>query len=268
VLPAELERFAARAQAAWGFAPPLETLRAWVEPMSAELPSLDAGVALACGLFHQQPEAQRSFEQHVAPRVKAALHRAGATPVETDELMQASLTRVLVEQKGERLRQYRGHGTFPAFVITVALRLFTNARTALKPQSSDDGLQHLPAALDLERHLARSQHKEHFAKAFQGALDALAPRQRTLLKLNLVNGSSIDELAPMYQVSRATVARWLAQSREALRGETLRRLSATTRLDGDDLEGLMASLESSFDVSLRRFIAEATPEPGAHDPPS
>jgi RNA polymerase sigma-70 factor, ECF subfamily len=262
VPPAELERFAARAEAAWGFAPPLDTLRAWVEPMNAELATLDPGVALACGLFHQHPEAQRSFTLHVAPRVKAALHRAGASSVESDELMQASLTRVLVENGGERLKQYRGHGTFPAFVITVALRLFTNARTALKPQSSDDGLDRLPAALDLERHLARSQHRAHFARAFQAALDALAPRQRTLLKMNLVNGSSIDELAPMYQVSRATVARWLAQSRDALRLETLRRLSVTTRLDGDDLEGLMASLESSFDVSLRRFITEATPAPG------
>ncbi|MFZ5446655.1 MAG: sigma-70 family RNA polymerase sigma factor [Myxococcota bacterium] len=257
----EFDQFSARAKAALGFLPPDEQLRAWVEPMSA-LAALDPGVALACGLFHQQPEARSWFEQHVAPRVRGALQKAGASSVEVDELLQASLTRVLVENGGERLRQYRGHGTFPAFVITVALRLFTNARTATTRETSDDGLARMPAALDLERHLARSQNRAHFAEAFRAALEALPPRQRTLLKLNLVNGSSIDELAPMYQVSRATVARWLAQSRDALRAETLRRLSATTRMEGDDLEGLLASLESGFDLSLRRFITEATPARG------
>lgn len=256
----ELAQFSARAQQALGFVPGHDLLGPWVQPMSA-LATLDPGVALACGLFHQLPEARAYFEQQVAPRVRAALQKAGASATEVDELVQASLTRVLVENGGERLRQYRGHGTFAAFVITVALRLFTNARTSSSTtrEASDDGLERLPAALDLERHLARSQHRSHFASAFRAALEALAPRQRTLLKLNLVNGSSIDELAPMYQVSRATVARWLAQSRDALRVETLRRLSGTTRMEGDDLEGLLASLESGFDVSLRRFITEATP---------
>lgn len=258
----DVERFAERARQTLGFEVPLELLRAWVQPMSA-LPKLDAGVALACGLFHQRPEAQAHFGEQVVPRVRAALQRAGARGAETDELLQASLTRVLVENDGARLRQYRGQGTFSAFLVTVALRLFTTARTSAPRESSEDDLSQLPAALDLERHLARSQNRAHFSQAFRAALEALPSRQRTLLKLNLVNGSSIDELAPMYQVSRATVARWLAQSKDALRVETLKRLSASTRLEGDDLDGLLHSLESGFDVSLRRFITEATPDDGA-----
>ena len=257
----DVERFAERARQTLGFEVPLAQLRPWVEPMSA-LPNLDAGVALACGLFHQHPDARAYFQAQVLPRVRAALHRAGASGVETDELLQASLTRVLVENDGARLRQYRGQGTFPAFLITVALRLFTTARTAGPSTTSDEGLERMPAALDLERHLSRHQNRAHFSQAFRAALEALPARQRTLLKLNLVNGASIDELAPMYQVSRATVARWLAQSRDALRLETLKRLSASTRLEGDDLEGFLASLESGFDVSLRRFISEATPVDG------
>jgi hypothetical protein len=60
-------------------------------------------------------------------------------------------------------------------------------------------------------------------------------------------------------VSRATVARWLASARQALRQATLDRLSRGTRLEGVELDGLMASLESGFDVSLRRFVEEAAP---------
>jgi lysyl-tRNA synthetase class 2 len=72
-------------------------------------------------------------------------------------------------------------------------------------------------------------------------------------------GASIDELAPLYQVSRATVARWLASARQQLQKGTLDRLSKGTRLEGVELDGLMASLESGFDVSLRRFVEEAAP---------
>lgn len=251
-----------RAREAWGFAPAIDVLREWVAPMNASADSLDPGVALACALFHQVPEARTAFEKHVVPRVRQGLQRAGATGFELDELVQDALTRVLVENGGERLKQFRGQGTFAAFVVTVAMRLFSTRRGKTRHESGGEGLDALPLALDLEKHLSRHQNRAHFAEAFRGALDALDPRQRTLLKLSLVNGSSIDELAPMYQVSRASVARWLVQAREQLRAETLKRLAGTTRLERGDLEGLMASLESGFDVSLRRFIAEATPSIG------
>ncbi|MFT3710290.1 MAG: sigma-70 family RNA polymerase sigma factor [Archangium sp.] len=205
-------------------------------------------------------EARSAFEKHVVPRVRSGLQRAGAVDAEVDELVQDALTRVLVENSGERLKQYRGQGTFAAFVVTVAMRLFSTRRgksSREAPGAAAETLDALPMALDLEKHLSRAQNRSHFAAAFQAALESLDPRQRTLLKMNLVNGSSIDELAPMYQVSRASVARWIAQAREQLRVETLKRLAGSTRMERDDLDGLMASLESGFDVSLRRFIADA-----------
>ena len=61
----------------------------------------------------------------------------------------------------------------------------------------------------------------------------------------------------MYAVSRATVARWLSAARTSLQGRTVRALGQRTKLGGVELDGLMASLESGFDLSLRRFVAEA-----------
>jgi len=98
------------------------------------------------------------------------------------------------------------------------------------------------------------------ARAFRQALAELTPRERSLLRLNLVDGISIDALAPMYAVSRATVARWLASARHALQSRTVAAPSRHTQLAGADLDGLMASLDSGFDLSLRRFVAEASPE--------
>ncbi len=236
-------------------------LAAWVEQYGRG--GSREGLALACGLFHKRPEALAAFERDVAPKVKGSLRKLGASDAEAEEHLQLARARLLVEEGGRRLTSYRGVGSFDAFVTTIAVRSWTD--THRKPAAlPEDDLARMPAALDLERALARSGQREHFTSAFREALAALTSRERTLLRLSLVEGSSIDALAPMYGVSRATVARWIASARTALQQGTLNRLSSSTRLQGTDLQGLMASLESGFDVSLRRFVAEAaTAEPGA-----
>jgi len=229
-------------------------LAAWVEKYGRG-GSRD-GLALACGLFHKSAEALAAFERDVAPRVKGALRKLGASDAEAEEHLQLARARLLVEEGGRRLTSYRGVGAFDAFVTTIAVRSWTDQHR--KPAAtSDDELARMPAALDLERALSRSRQREHFTAAFRAALAALSSRERTLLRLSLVEGSSIDALAPMYGVSRATVARWLASARTALQAGTLSRLSSSTRLEGAELHGLMTSLESGFDVSLRRFVVEA-----------
>lgn len=256
----ELEALAARAQSTFGLTCDLDRLDAWVrEVTTAPVEKLDAGLVLAAGLFHREAAALSCFEERVVPRVKAALAKLGAPGPAVDEHVQAMRTRLLADEQGARLKHYRGVGSFEAFVITTAVRSLTDAHRGPLRQADEEPLAKLPAAVDLERQLARTGQQHLFAAAFRDSLAALAPRERALLKLNLVDGSSIDELAPLYQVSRATVARWLAAARQQLQRGTLERLSKSTRLEGVELDGLMASLESGFDVSLRRFVEEAVP---------
>jgi RNA polymerase sigma-70 factor (ECF subfamily) len=251
-----LPEFENRVKAELGFVPERSQLEAWLAAVES-LEQADVGLALACGLFHAQPEAQAWFAKHVVPRVRAVVRRAGATDAQADDYVQHTLTRVLVERDGARLRLFRGRGSFVSFISTVALRHFTDSRAKVARETSDDdAVAAAPAMQDLERQLARGQNREHFTRAFREALASLEGRERTLLRANLLDGRSIDELAPLYSVSRATVARWLARAREALRVETLRRLSTATRAEGDELESLLVSLQSGFDVSLQRFLEE------------
>ncbi len=256
----ELEALVARAQSTFGLSCDLDRLETWVRDVTpATATKLEPGLVLACELFHRAPAALTCFEDRVVPRVKAALAKLGAAAPAIDEHVQAMRTRLLVDEAGGRLKHYRGVGSFEAFVITIAVRGLATAHRGPMRNGDDDPLERLPAAVDLERQLARTGQRHLFSEAFREALTALSPRERALLKLNLVDGASIDELAPLYQVSRATVARWLASARQALRQATLDRLSRGTRLEGVELDGLMASLESGFDVSLRRFVEEAAP---------
>jgi len=257
----ELTALAARAQTKFGFSCDLDQLEAWVKTVTTGAPNqLDPGIVLACALFHRVPQALTAFEHQVAPRVKAALKKLAAADSAVDEHLQATRMRLLAEDQGSRLKRYRGVGSFEAFVITTAVRSLTDAhRGPQQKDTADEPLSRLPAAVDLERQLMRTGQAQFFAAAFRESIGALTPRERALLKLNLVDGASIDELGPLYQVSRATVARWLASARQALQRGTLERLSQRTKLAGSELDGLMASLESGFDVSLRRFVAEAVP---------
>lgn len=255
--PSELEGLVARAKAQFDVSLDLGRLEAWVNEVSKSSDKLDPGIVLACGLFHRQPDALACFERAVAPRVRAALKKLGADETGTEEHLQTARTRLLADDGGSRLKHYRGVGSFEAFVVTTAVRSLTDAHRGPSRKSDDEPLARLPAALDLERQLARTGQAHHFTTAFKESLDALSPRERALLKLNLVDGASIDALAPLYQVSRATVARWLAAARQALQKGTLDRLATRTQLSATDLDGLMASLESGFDISLRRFVEEA-----------
>lgn len=254
--PNELEGLLARAKAQFDVAVDLSRAEAWVNEVAKET-KLDPGVVLACALFHRQPDALACFERSVAPRVRAALKKLGADDASTEEHLQTARTRLLADDGGARLKHYRGVGSFEAFVVTTAVRSLTDAHRGPQKKGDEEPLARLPAAVDLERQLARTGQAHFFAAAFKEALDALSPRERALLKLNLVDGASIDALAPLYQVSRATVARWLASARQALQKGTLDRLAQRTKLSSSDLDGLMASLESGFDISLRRFVEEA-----------
>lgn len=254
-----LDAYLHRAASHWGFQLAAEVFGSWSGNAGVPLDRADPGLALACGLFHRDPNATAAFERLVAPRVLASIRKLGANPAEADEHLQATRTRLFVDDAGARLKTYRGLGSFDAFVTTVAVRAFLNAHQ--KPAAGgDDQLAQLPAAVDLERALARTGQQQHFANSFRQALAELTPRERSLLRLNLVDGISIDALAPMYAVSRATVARWLAAAKQALQSRTVAALSRHTQLAGAELDGLMASLESGFDLSLRRFVAEASPE--------
>ncbi len=267
--PDSLRAFAQRAALVWGFALEEALLAAWIaDCVTAPLERVDVGVVIACGVFHRNPAAIACFEQRVVPRVRASIRKLGVKATEAEEHLQTTRVRLFAEDQGARLKTYRGLGTFEAFVTTVAVRAWYSARSKGQTIVNDDAqLASLPAAVDLERALARCGQQQHFATAFRQALAGLPPRERALLRLNLVEGASIDELAPMYLVSRATVARWLSTAKQLVQVRTIGLLSQRTKLVGEELDGLMASLESGFDLSLRRLVVEAAEQGGRDEPP-
>jgi hypothetical protein len=66
---------------------------------------------------------------------------------------------------------------------------------------------------------------------------------------------SIDELATMHRVHRATVARWLVTARDQLTTDARRRFIELAGLDAADVGHAGELVESQLSVSLGRLLS-------------
>lgn len=227
-------------------------------PLVAQLEAIDAGgLYLAAACLRGVPAAIEAFEREVLPSAKRALlGRADAVVV--DEILQRVRARLLTELHGApRLAIYGGRGPIGGFVRTVAVHLLSDDEAASRPTEDDDALAALPEAADVEAGLCRLDQQAQFREAFREALATLSPRDRALLRLSLLDGLSIDDLAPMYGAHRATVARWLTAARELLAARTRQALATRLGLRPADLESLLGGVLSRFDLSLSRLMRES-----------
>ena len=101
----------------------------------------------------------------------------------------------------------------------------------------------------------REQARRAFRGAFEGAVQELSSRERALLRLHLLGQVTLEQLATMYGVHRATVVRWLASARERVRDATERRLREALGVRPEELESLLRLAQSRLDVSVGRVLA-------------
>jgi RNA polymerase sigma-70 factor (ECF subfamily) len=103
----------------------------------------------------------------------------------------------------------------------------------------------------------RARYKGAFEEAVRVAIGKLAPRERMLLRLNLVDGMSIDKLAVLYRVGRSTAARWVSGARETLRERVRTELHATVTLASNELDSIAADIQSQLDLSIFRLLRDS-----------
>lgn len=219
----------------------------------------DAALAAACA--RGEASAIAEIERRHFANARAAVERiVGASA--TDEAMQVVRHKLFVAEPGERPRiaEYEGRGSLGGWLRVVAVRTALTLRRGEKREGkrrdSDDALADLPASPHPEIEPLRAQYQAEFKEAFQGALAGLSARERNLLRLSFLDGLSVDQIGAVYQVHRATAARWVQRAREQLLEETKRRLYEKLRLSPSELQSLVAMVQSQVDVSIHRFLGE------------
>jgi RNA polymerase sigma-70 factor (ECF subfamily) len=74
------------------------------------------------------------------------------------------------------------------------------------------------------------------------------------LRQHILDELTIDDLARLYRVHRATCARWLTDARLELGKGTRKRLIAALGVKSDELESLLRFLDSDIELSISRIL--------------
>jgi RNA polymerase sigma-70 factor (ECF subfamily) len=226
-------------------------------------PSHAEDLYLACACAREDPAALRAFEQAFFPEIHGAIHRRGGprTP-SADDLRQLVRKLLFVGEGGVRgkIAEYSGRGTLRGWFRVLVTRVVINATTRAAPETPFDDEQlafFLGGGGDPELEYAKRALSADFAAAFDEAFRALDPRERSLLRYAFGDGLSVDAIAAIYAVHRATAARWVVGAHRSLAARVRSLVSTRLGIPEEEYSSALRLVLSRLDLSLERYLKDA-----------
>ncbi|HEU0033464.1 MAG TPA: sigma-70 family RNA polymerase sigma factor [Kofleriaceae bacterium] len=224
----------------------------------ATIPAADLALAAACAA--QEPSAHAAFDA-ILGEVDAAGATTRAPKDIVDEVKQVLRMQLLVarDDKPPGITGYKGKGPLRGWVrITATRELIRHLKKAARQQPTDQPLDEALGAVDdpvLEQ--LKGEYRTEFATSLREAIAALGAEDRALLRQQIVDGLSIDELGAAYGVHRATAARWANRARGALVAATRARLAARLAVPVEEIDSVIRLVQSRLDASVVRYLRES-----------
>jgi len=171
---------------------------------------------------------------------------------------------LLVARDGRppRITAYRGRGPLRKWVRVSAVRLTLRALSARRRsrERGDSALADRVAAGDTPSGaFLRRAHGGELLSLLREAIASLSDEQRALLRRQLLDGRTVDEIAAEDGVHPVTAARRLARARAQVlsfaRAGAMKRL----RIPRGEAESLLRGLRGEMDLSLSRLLARRRP---------
>jgi RNA polymerase sigma-70 factor (ECF subfamily) len=213
---------------------------------------------LACGCAVGDRAAMAAFDTHYLGHLGAALARLALPPWIVDEVKQDVRQAVLVGDgtRAPRIADFSGAGNLRAWLRVVAINSARQfLRRAGRASSWVELADVVPSvANDPEAELLKAQYSEAFRAAFHAALANLLPRDRTLLRQRYLLRLGVGQIAAMYGVNRATVARRLERCNHLLLQSTRRLLAARLGVGGAEIDSILRFARSRLEVSIRSAL--------------
>jgi RNA polymerase sigma-70 factor (ECF subfamily) len=216
----------------------------------------DLALAAACAIG--EPKAHAAFER-VLGEVDIAGAAIGATRDQIDEVKQRLRVQLLVARDGKPLgiAGYRGKGSLRGWLrITATREIIRHKNRYARETPLDGGLDEIVALVDPALDALKAEYRSEFAAALREAIGELDAEDRTLLRQQIADAMSIDEIGAAFGVHRATAARWLVRARTALVGATHRRLAARLELPVEQIASVIRLVQSKLEASVVRYLRE------------
>ena len=210
----------------------------------ADLRPVEQYLVQAC--MQGVPGALGTLEAH-AFGLLAPVSRQFAGILGLDELKQRVRDRLLVFEDGglPRLATFTGLTSLERWVRIMGVRLALDAgRSAQRRESRERSLPDALPQRDPEFYWMRQLYTENFERILLRSLSSLPPRDRNILRAQIVHGMSLDEMARVWGVHRATIARWLRASRTTLLDTVRAGLQHEAGLSESELDSVMNLIRS------------------------
>jgi RNA polymerase sigma-70 factor (ECF subfamily) len=160
---------------------------------------------------------------------------------------------LVADGRPPRIVDYAGRGDLRGFVrvtaVREALHLFRRGRPEVQIDAADT-LGARAASDDPELAYLKDLYRGEFKIAFREAMGTLSDRQRNLIAQHFLDRLTLEQMAALYRVHRATVVRWLAAAREALLRGTHRAMTSRLKVRPAELDSILRLIDSQLDVSI------------------
>ncbi len=215
---------------------------------------------LACACARGVSAALEIFETRFGPEISLALTKVPDALPMADELRQTIFADLLLpDATGKRgISSYQGRGGLFSWLRVIAVRRAFRELSKQKretPLGDEQILASLQAPTDLG--YMQEVYRDAFRNAFGLALAKLDDQERVVLRHHYVHGLSIDKLALLHKIHRATAARRIAKARESLLTHTRRHLLRDLRVTSEELDSIMRLIASNLDASIGGLMSSS-----------
>lgn len=215
----------------------------------------------ACACAKGDARALAALERRYFPEIDAALGKMNLGSARVEDVKQGLRRQMFVGEGGvpPRITEYTGRGDLRGWLRVTAVRAALKVIRKEKREVLVEDEQLFAAsasAADPELLYVKEVYRAEFKVAFQEALESLEDREKNLLRQHVVDTLSIDEIGALYQVHRATAARWLGKAKETLLARTRQRFMARAKISGEECDSIMRLVHSQLDMTIRRRLED------------
>jgi len=223
-----------------------------ITPTPAAATELHLAIACARGDNAAVAAFDRAYLE-VVPQALAGMKLPKAT---VDDVRSAVRDKLLFADgdRPPRILDYAGRGRLRGLVQVSATRTAID-RIRLEEKEVELPACELAAPTDVAMSLIKAQYRAAFAAGFARAVATASRRDRNLLRLHFLGGVTLEQLAQMYNVHRATVVRWLAVARDAVFAATREHVATEIAAPSDELDEMFDLVKSRVELSVERLLA-------------
>ena len=210
---------------------------------------------LACACVEGCAEAMATFAARYSGTIRDSIGRI-ISGAESEDVREQLIQALLVGSASgpPKIGTYSGRAALERWIGVAARRAalmwLRENQAEVRARRASAAEPVATNAASVESEYIKERYRGEFEQALSEALERLPERQRVLLRLYMVNGVTVERMATMFNVGKATISRWLAAARGTLLDDIKEALRKRLGTSSDELASLARMVASRLEVTL------------------